>query len=277
MRITVDREDNFADITRKGAAGRKVSPRALAASASIDPARLEELLAERSRPTETEARAVARALQLNPDKLADIGCRDWRPRAIDLSESIGHQINAPYPSNGYFLMADDRMSAAFVDPGGAAANIVSVLERESASLEYILLTHKHPDHVDAVTELRKAYPKARVVIHPLDAAAIGEKARGALDVADGETIAFGSEVIQLVHTPGHTDGSSCFRFRDLLFTGDTLFAGSVGKLFGERFGYEDLLRNVSTKILSLPIDTVLLPGHGPPTTVEQEREHNPFF
>jgi hydroxyacylglutathione hydrolase len=277
LKIDVIREDNFADIVRKASSGRKMSTAELAAEAKVAPDRLGLLLAERAGPTEDEARAIARVLHLDPKKLADIGCRDWSPRSAELDGHLDHQINAPYPSNGYFLISQDTKSAAFVDPGGDAENIVRVLNRTNVKLEYILLTHKHPDHVDAVPGLREAFPNARVVIHRLDAAAIGDKARGALDAADGGTIPFGQGEIRFIYTPGHTDGSVCFLYRDMLFTGDTMFAGSVGKIFGPRFGYDDLLSGVSAKIFSLPAATVVLPGHGPPSTVEQEREHNPFF
>jgi hydroxyacylglutathione hydrolase len=81
----------------------------------------------------------------------------------------------------------------------------------------------------------------------------------------------------MIHTPGHTDGSSCFVYQGSMFTGDTLFAGSVGGVFGDRFGYPELLENARNKIFSMPDDTVVLPGHGPPSTIEQERAHNPFF
>jgi hydroxyacylglutathione hydrolase len=277
LKIDVVREDNFADIVRKASSGRKMSIAELAIEAKVAPDRLGELLAERANPTEDEARSIAHVLHLDQKKLADIGCRDWSPRSADLDAQLDHQINAPYPSNGYFLISQETKSAAFVDPGGDAENIVRVLNRANVKLQYILLTHKHPDHVDAVPELREAFPDARVVIHPLDAAAIGDKARGALDITDGGTIPFGLGAIRLIHTPGHTDGSVCFLYRDMLFTGDTMFSGSVGKIFGPRFGYDDLLSGVSSKIFSLPSATVVLPGHGPPSTVEQEREHNPFF
>lgn len=277
MRIDIAREDNFADIVRKASTGRKMSPARLSAEASVAPERLATLLAERANPTDEEARSIAHALHLDPTKLADIGCRDWSPAPMELDGELGHQINAPFPSNGYFLISNDSKTAAFVDPGGDAENIVRVLDRANARLEYILLTHKHHDHVDAVPELRDAFPEARVVVSRVDAAEIGDKARGALDIADGGTIPFGKGEIRVIYTPGHTDGGVCFFYRGMLFTGDTLFAGSVGKLFGPHVGYEDLLNSVSTRIFTLPAATVVLPGHGPPSTVEQERNHNPFF
>ena len=95
---------------------------------------------------------------------------------------------------------------------------------------------------------------------------------------DGDELPFGEDAsIRMLHTPGHTDGSSCFLFRSSAFTGDTLFAGSVGGVFGEVSGYADILRSVREKIFRLDDDTVLLPGHGPPTTVRAEKAHNPFF
>jgi hydroxyacylglutathione hydrolase len=277
VQIVVDREDNFSDIVRKASSGTQTAPRALGQAASIDPKRLEMLGSDENPPTEEEARAVARALRLDPDKLADIACRDWKPKPQEQPGYLGHQFNAPYFSNGYFLIHAQKGVAAIVDPGGAAENIAAVLNKSNASLEYILLTHKHHDHVDAVPEVRAAFPKARVVIHRLDAPAIGDLAQNALDLDDGDSIPFGEGDIRFVHTPGHTDGSSCFIYRGAIFTGDTMFAGSVGRVFDKRYGYDDLLASVRTKVLSLPADTVVLPGHGPPSTIAEERAHNPFF
>ncbi len=79
------------------------------------------------------------------------------------------------------------------------------------------------------------------------------------------------------HTPGHTDGSSCFLFKSTLFSGDTLFAGSVGGAYAERTRYRDIFESIRTKIFTLDDERVVMPGHVPPTTVALEREHNPFF
>ncbi|HEY5095321.1 MAG TPA: MBL fold metallo-hydrolase [Candidatus Eremiobacteraceae bacterium] len=277
MKIVVEREDTFGDIMRKASRGTQITPIALAHAASVEPARLNALGADESAPTEEEARAIGRALHLDPGKLADIGCRDWKPALQEQPEHIGHQINAPHPSNGYFLILAAQRVAAFVDPGGRADNIVAVLKRSPVALEYILLTHKHHDHVDALPDVRAAFPQARVVVHRLDAPALGDHARNALDINDGDSIPFGAGEIRLLHTPGHTDGSSCFIYQGAIFTGDTLFAGSVGGVFGERFTYDDLLASARTKIFSMPDETVVLPGHGPPSTIAEERAHNPFF
>lgn len=277
MRIVIGLEDTFGDIVRKAAAGRQMSAETLAERTGIAAGRLKAFMADQQRPAEGEARSVAPQLGLDADKLADIALDRWAPQTRDLDPRLGHQINEPYPSNGYFIIDEAQRVAAFVDPGGSPENIISRLRKSPVSLRYILLTHKHPDHIDALPDVRAAFPEAQVVIHREDQAAVGAAARGALGVDDGTALPFGDDAIRMLHTPGHTDGSSCFIYAGGVFTGDTLFAGSVGRLFGERFGYPDLMRSVSKKIFSLPDDTVVFPGHGPPSTIREEKAHNPFF
>jgi glyoxylase-like metal-dependent hydrolase (beta-lactamase superfamily II) len=165
-----------------------------------------------------------------------------------------------------------------IDPAGIPQTILDAIAEGPYALRYILITHKHADHCDATAPIAQAFPDAQIVMHRLDVAAIGALAKNALPVNDGEELPFGdAAAIRMLHTPGHTDGSSCFLFRSTLFTGDTLFAGSVGGAFGEKSGYRDILDSVRTKIFSLDDATVLMPGHGPPSTVAEERAHNPFF
>jgi hydroxyacylglutathione hydrolase len=277
MKIVLDMEDTFGDIVRKATRGRQTDAAGVASHTGITVARLNALLSDQAVPTEAEARAIATDLKLDPGKLADIGVSRWKPKTRELDPHLGHQVNAPHPSNGYFIILKEQRVAAFVDPGGRADNIAATLRRSPVALQYILVTHKHHDHIDALAQVRRDFPGARVVVHRLDAPALGDDARGALGIADGDTLPFGDGELRLIHTPGHTDGSSCFLFAGNIFTGDTLFAGSVGGLFGDRYGYQDLLANASTKIFSLPDGMVVFPGHGPPTTIGEERAHNPFF
>jgi glyoxylase-like metal-dependent hydrolase (beta-lactamase superfamily II) len=108
--------------------------------------------------------------------------------------------------------------------------------------------------------------------------AIGDLGRKAIPVTDGDELPFGEDAsIRMLHTPGHTDGSSCFLFRSTLFSGDTLFAGSVGGIFADVSTYEDLLASIRFKLFALDEETVVMPGHGPPTTIAEEKAHNPFF
>jgi len=277
MRIEIDLEDTFGDIIRKASRGTGLAVDALASKTGIAAARLEQFISDSARPTENEARSIAAQLRLDPGKLADIALSRWKPQTRELDPRFDHQINKPHPSNGYFIILEQQRAAAFVDPGGQPNNIVSTLRRSPVSLEYILVTHKHRDHTDALAPVRTAFPNAKVVIHRLDGPSLGAAARNAIAINDGDTLPFGDGEFRLLHTPGHTDGSSCFIYSGNVFTGDTLFAGSVGAVFGERFGYDDLLHNASSKIFALPDDTVVFPGHGPPSTIGEERAHNPFF
>ena len=277
MRIVLELEDTFGDIVRKASYGNAIAVEALASRTGIALARLQQFIGDAAQPTEDEARAIAAELHLDAGKLADIALARWKPETRDLDPHFGHQINKPHPSNGYFVVLDEQRVAAFVDPGGRPDNIISTLRRSPVSLRYILVTHKHADHTDALSDVRKAFPDARVVVHRLDGPALGAAARDAIAIDDGDVLPFGDGELRLLHTPGHTDGSSCFIYEGNIFTGDTLFAGSVGRVFGERFGYQDLLHNASSKIFTLPDDTVVFPGHGPPSTIGEERAHNPFF
>jgi glyoxylase-like metal-dependent hydrolase (beta-lactamase superfamily II) len=115
-------------------------------------------------------------------------------------------------------------------------------------------------------------------MHPLDWHAIGSLAPGARAANDGSTLSFhDGTTIEILHTPGHTDGSVCYVIGDVVFTGDMLFAGSVGGAYGDKSTYADILRSISTKLFALPDATTVMPGHGPPTTIGLERGHNPFF
>jgi len=277
MKIVIELEDTFGDIMRKASRGTAMTGDQLAKASGIGADRLAALQADKAQASEDEARAVARALKLDPGKLADIALRRWTPPVMEQPQHIGHQVNTPQPSNGYFLILQEQKAAAFVDPGGAPANIISTLRRSPVNLQYILLTHRHADHCDALAPVREAFPSARPVIHRLDAPALGTRARDSIGINDGDALPFGDGEIRLRHTPGHTDGSSCFIYKGSIFTGDTLFAGSVGGLFGDDFGYLDLLHGIETKLFCLPEDTVVLPGHGPPSTIGEERAHNPFF
>ena len=277
MKLRIDLEDTFGDIVGKASRGTRTNIDQLSKLTGIDRSRLEQLLADKAQPSDAEARAIANALGLNPEKLADSGQRLWYPADFIAPDYLQHQINRPHPSNGYFLILHDAKVGAFVDPAGQPSNIIEPFKQAQVQLQYILLTHKHYDHTDALAAVRKAFPSARPVIHEFDAREVGATARDAIGIRDGERLPFGDGEITLLHTPGHTDGSSCFIYKGSIFTGDTLFAGSIGRTNGPQFGYDDHRHNIRTKILSLPEETVVLPGHGPPSTVAQERAHNPFF
>jgi glyoxylase-like metal-dependent hydrolase (beta-lactamase superfamily II) len=270
-------EDEFVDILRKAKRGTGIDDAALAAATGIALAEVAAWGRGDGVPSDGEARALATVLRLDPGKFADSAAVRWEPH-VALPPDVRHHPQHPHPSNGYIFFLEDGKTAALVDPAGVPANLMRAIDAGPYALRYILITHKHADHCDATADVARAFPQATIVMHRADVAAIGAFGRSALPVADGEELPFGeAAAIRMLHTPGHTDGSSCFLFKSTLFTGDTLFAGSVGGAYGDASTYGDILESVRTKIFSLDEATVLMPGHGPPSTVAEEKAHNPFF
>jgi glyoxylase-like metal-dependent hydrolase (beta-lactamase superfamily II) len=270
-------EDEFCDILRKAKRGTGIGDAQLASRTGLSAHDIDAWTRGDGAPGEDEARALATVLGLDPGKLADAAAQRWEPH-VTLPADVRHHPQDPHPSNGYLFFLEDGRTAALVDPAGIPQNLLRAIGEGPYALRYILITHKHADHCDATAPIASAFPQAQIVMHQSDVAAIGSLAKQALPIRDGEELPFGENAaIRMLHTPGHTDGSSCFLFRSTLFTGDTLFAGSVGGAFGERSGYRDILDSVRTKIFALDDATVLMPGHGPPSTVAEEKAHNPFF
>jgi glyoxylase-like metal-dependent hydrolase (beta-lactamase superfamily II) len=270
-------EDDFCHVLHKAQRGTGVDTPALAALTGIAPESIAAWAAGSGLPSADEARALAGPLRLDPGKLAQRAAGAWEPH-IGLPPHVRHHPNDPHPSNGYIFFLEDGKTAALVDPAGLPSTLMRAIADGPFSLRYILVTHKHADHCDATADVARAYPAAQIVMHAADARAIGSLARKALPIVDGDELPFGDAAqIRMIHTPGHTDGSSCFLFRSTLFSGDTLFAGSVGGAYGDVSTYADILASVSLKLFSLDDTTVLMPGHGPPSTIAEEKKHNPFF
>jgi glyoxylase-like metal-dependent hydrolase (beta-lactamase superfamily II) len=182
-----------------------------------------------------------------------------------------------------------------VDPGDEAERIQAVLERLGGRVVKVVHTHAHLDHVLAAHEIARP-TGAEVLLHPGDRwlwdhvpmqASLFGWPLAPLDaptgeLRDGGTVAFGRREAGVVHTPGHTPGSTCFLLGGdggaprLLLSGDTLFRQSVGRtdLWGTSF--DELARSIRERLFTLPEDTAVIPGHGPPTSIGHEREHNPF-
>lgn len=269
-------EDEFSDVLTKAMRGTRTSVASLARATGLPLESVGAWAGGKAAPHEDEARAIAPVLGMDPGKLADAAAQRWHPDEIRLPD-VRHHPQDPHPSNGYVFFLDGGKRAALVDPAGIPQNLLRVLTAGQYHLEYILVTHKHADHCDATADVAMNFPRAKIVMHAADVHALGSLGDTALKVKDGEELPFGDVRIRMLHTPGHTDGSSSYLFKSTIFTGDTLFAGSVGGAYGDASTYEDILNSVRSKIFTLPDDTVVMPGHGPPSKVLWEREHNPFF
>jgi glyoxylase-like metal-dependent hydrolase (beta-lactamase superfamily II) len=270
-------EDTFGDIVKKAMRGAGAGSAQLARATGISAETIDQWLKDEGAATDEQARAIATVLALDGGKLADSAAQRWHPPPIERPDVSRHS-QEPQPSNGYVFFLEQGRRAALVDPAGLPQNLLRVLREGDYHLQYVLITHKHADHCDATADVARAFPQAQIVMHSLDVHAIGPLAKSALLLRDGETLPFGDDAaIRMLHTPGHTDGSSSFLFRGSLFSGDTLFAASVGGAYGDKSTYRDILNSVRSKFFTLPDDTVVMPGHGPPSTIALEKQHNPFF
>jgi hydroxyacylglutathione hydrolase len=277
MHMNIALEDDFCDILRKAQRGTGFDNDALEQRTGILRAKIDAWVRGEALPSEDEARAIAAPLRLDPGKLAERAVRYTHPN-IALPSDVRHHPHDPHPSNGYIFFLEDGHAAAIVDPAGYPANLLRAVREGPYTLRYMLITHKHADHCDATADVARAFPDAQIVMHRDDMHALGALAHRVLPVVDNDALAFGQDTeIRMLHTPGHTDGSSCFLFASTLFTGDTLFAGSIGGAFGDVSTYADILNSVRCKVFSLADTVVVMPGHGPPTTIAQEKAHNPFF
>lgn len=189
-------------------------------------------------------------------------------------------------TNTYLALNGER--AFVVDPGADADKILAAAEAEGAKIEWVLLTHAHFDHIGGVAELQRA--GAQVVLHRDDLGIVSsfknlafyagvkvEKFIPDVTVSGGETLDAAGVKVRVIHTPGHTAGGVCYVADDIIFTGDTLFELSYGRTDFPTGSFKELKNSVLNKLFVLPGDYRLLPGHGAPTTLAFEREHNPIL
>ncbi|WP_346354161.1 MBL fold metallo-hydrolase [Azotosporobacter soli] len=193
-------------------------------------------------------------------------------------------------TNCYILYCEKTLQAAVIDPGGDAAEIMNEIGRRNLTVAYILNTHGHADHIGANDEI-KARTNAPICIHEADAAMltsaqknlslyIGQQISGNQAdrlLADGDLIELGEIKLTVVHTPGHTPGGICFVGEDFVFSGDTLFAQSVGRTDFPGGSHVQLVNSIKNKLMALPDAMQVFPGHGPATTIGEERTMNPFI
>lgn len=194
----------------------------------------------------------------------------------------------PLKVNTYIL--HDAHSAAIVDPGGNEKRLLLWLKENGLQLNKILLTHGHFDHCGAVHAL-KAATGAQIIISAADeemlhnnvlsmAHAFGVSCPPCYAdrcVSHGDTVSLDFTNLEVISTPGHTPGGVCYYTDGILFSGDTLFAGSVGRSDFPGGDYEVLIESVKKRLFVLPDGTRVLPGHGDATTIGQEKSDNPFL
>lgn len=192
-------------------------------------------------------------------------------------------------TNSYIIGCRQTREGAVIDPGDEGVRILDELTALKLKCKYIILTHGHGDHTGALLEVYKA-TGAKVLIHKNDAEKLNQPSRFSLiltgssevkkaDIClqDGDQIKVGQLTLQVIHTPGHTPGCICLGVRDVLFTGDTLFHGSVGRSDLPGGSHTQLIDSIKTKLLVWPDSTRVYPGHGPASTIGNEKKINPFL
>lgn len=196
----------------------------------------------------------------------------------------------PIMANCYIIGCEETKNAAVIDPGDEADRILLALSEEKLKVQYILNTHGHFDHVGANKRL-KDVTGAKLAIHPDDivmlesvnmaAASFGMSVENSpapdLTIKDGDTITIGNISLNVIHTPGHSPGGVSFHTNGIVFVGDTLFAGSIGRTDFPGGDFNTLIASIKNKLFVLGDDVQALTGHGPATTIGQEKRTNPFL
>jgi len=198
----------------------------------------------------------------------------------------------PLQCNCSIIGDEQTREAMVIDPGDQIEDILDILRRERLTLKQIVITHAHIDHVGGATKLKGATGApilmnqddyALLKMLDMQAAWVGMRPPGDVKVdealSEGRVLKIGAIPLNVIHTPGHTEGSICLHLPEekKLIAGDTLFAGSIGRTDLPGGNFEKIIRSLHTRLLALPDETQVVPGHGPGTTIGEERETNPFL
>lgn len=195
-----------------------------------------------------------------------------------------------YAVNCYIVVCEDTKKACVIDPGGDADEILKYIEKNGLTLEFILLTHAHGDHIGGIPKL-KEMKNVPIFLHKEDEGMLMDASKNLSSmmggptvgvtpdklISDGDVISLGNLKLNIIHTPGHTRGGICIKVLDILFTGDTLFANSIGRTDFEGGSFEQIIDSIKRKLLVFDDGVKVLPGHGPYSTIGAERIHNPFI
>jgi len=266
-------EDTFTDVLGKAQRGLQISDAELAVRAEVSRADLAAL--KSGQLLDAVLRRVARHLRLSPDALEDLAHDRWYPSAPDFKRGFV-MFNTDYEGmavNNYLVWDARTREGAVFDTGADCTSLLDVARAENLRIGYIFLTHTHDDHIAALAPLAAA-TGAQVWSHEREPVDLP----GARQFKENAHFHLPGLAIKTLLTAGHSAGQTTFYVTGLSWplalVGDSLFASSIG---GSATHFEEQYKNDRAKIFALPRNTVLACGHGPLTTLAQEKEHNPFF
>lgn len=273
-------EDEFGDIIKKARQGQGLTLDDVIDKTGISEHTLHALEGCKQPPTSYEVQSIAPLLSLDPQTLETIGREQWQPHAsphwvAETVETVRGYIGG-YEVKGYLLYDPTTKDAVMIDTAYNAKQMLQRIDALGLCLKGICLTHGHSDHAQGIDTIVAVHPST-VHIGQGDMSMVTEY-RSKVDIQparDGDILKIGSFDLEFMATPGHTPGGNCFSTGPMCFVGDTLFAGSIGRSCPATL-YPIHLQSVRERILRLDEAVVLLPGHGPATTVGEEKLHNPF-
>lgn len=268
--MNIPLEDNFTDIIGKAQRGLEISDSDLAKQARLDASAIRKLRG--GHYNELALFRVAPVLGLGARALADLAQNEYRP---DVREIDGlAMFNTTYHDmtvNAFLVWDPKSRQAIAFDTGADCGPMLDCVKKEKLTVKLILLTHAHPDHIADLVRLKKE-TGAPVYISEREATF------GAETISEGHEFNVDSLKAKALLTWGHSRGGMTFFVtglaRPVAVVGDSIFAGSMG---GGNISYKEAIKNNVEKILTLPDETIICPGHGPMTTVGEEKAHNPFF
>jgi len=269
--MSIPLEDNVSDILGKAQRGLGISDSQLAERSGISAEKIRQM---RGGDLDDEVvERTAPVLQLNATALRNLAAGKWIPESISAIDGL-EQFNTTYHDmtvNAYLVWDPETREAIAFDTGADCREMLKSVEKRNLTVKLILLTHAHPDHVADLRRLQKS-SEAPVYISELEAEG------GMEPITEGKRFQVGILKIEARLTSGHSPGGMTYVVtglrRPVAVVGDSLFAASMG---GGNVSYQDALQNNRDKILTLPDDTIVCPGHGPLTTVGKEKRENPFF
>ena len=264
-------EDNHEDILGKAMRGLNIGKNDMAHRIGVKRSEIEAML--EGGVNEELIFSMAKELNLDRRKLLVSSKKEWCPSPLNID--CLHQFNLPFCDmhvNVYVAWDEKSKSAWIFDSGPSVEPILSFLDEKGLHVDAIFLTHTHRDHIACLNELKLKCGKPLVFVHQLEAL------DGCEFIAEDFEYSCGLLSLKTLHTHGHSKGGLTYLVEGLsqsvAIVGDAVFAGSMG---GGMISYQNALRTNKEKIMSLPNETILCPGHGPLTKVEWEKKYNPFF